>query len=330
MTTNAEGQVRYDFQGRLRAEFPSQIVCDITEVCNLACTHCPHPAFKKSPHYDARYLDPELNRKMVDEVRTAGRSLTQYIRYTSEGEPLVHPKAYEMIEYAVRESGVFVTLTTNGTIMNEKRTRRLLASGVHMIDISIDALKPETYAKIRVNGDLEVTRRNVLNLLSWVRKDMTPTKVVVSFVEQAENRGEAAEFERFWSEAGASFVVIRRLHSAAGAAIGIANLLRRQTAGQKRYPCLYPWERITLNPRGELAFCPQDWVHGSAVADYRQTTIAETWRGPFYRALREAHLANDFSGHAFCGNCPDWSATRWPGEGRSYADLVAELKGEPA
>lgn len=325
-TTTTAG-IEYGFQGRLTESFPSQVIVDVTEVCNLACIHCPHPEFKKSPHYDARYLDPALNEKMVDEVRETGRGCTQYIRYTSEGEPLVHPKGYEMIEYAARRSGVFVTLTTNGTIMNEKRTRRLLDSGVHMIDISIDAMTPETYARVRVNGDLEVTRGNVLNLLAWIRQSGSPTKVVVSFVEQEQNRHEVDGFERFWRDEGAHFVVIRRLHSAAGAAVSIANLLKKQIGTSPRYPCLYPWERITLNPRGELAFCPQDWIHGSSVADYRVTTIAETWRGDFYRRLRRAHLDRAFSGHSFCGNCPDWSATRWPGEGRSYADLVEEMKG---
>ncbi|HET6264248.1 MAG TPA: radical SAM protein, partial [Usitatibacter sp.] len=116
----------YGFGGRLTQQFPSQIIVDITEVCNLACVHCPHPAFKQSEHYGARYLEPELNQKLVDEVRDFGPGGAQYIRYTSDGEPLIHPKGYEMIEYAVRNSGVFVTITTNGTIMNEKRTRRLL------------------------------------------------------------------------------------------------------------------------------------------------------------------------------------------------------------
>ncbi|BAU48606.1 radical SAM protein [Sulfurifustis variabilis] len=316
---------RYDFYGRLKAEFPSQIIVDITEVCNLACVHCPHPEFKKSKHYGARYLEPELNAKMVEEVRQHGQGLTQYIRYTSEGEPLIHPKGYDMIEHAVRNSGVFVTLTTNGTIMNEKRTRRLLEAGVHMIDISIDAFKPETYAKVRVNGDLNVTRANVQRLIRWVKESAAPTKVVVSYVEQPQNRAETADFESFWKNEGANYVVIRRLHSAAGAVDGAAELMRARNARVPRYPCLYPWERITLNPRGELAFCPQDWFHGSAVADYRITTIRETWQGEVYRALRRAHVANDFTNHRFCGQCPDWATTRWPGEGRSYADMVEEF-----
>lgn len=317
--------LQYGFYDRLKSAFPSQIIVDVTEVCNLACIHCPHPEFKKSAHYSARYLEPELNTKMVDEVRDHGRGLTQYIRYTSEGEPLIHPRGYEMIEYAARNSGVFVTLTTNGTIMNEKRTRKLLDSGVHMIDISIDAMTPETYAKIRVNGDLEVTRGNVINLIDWVRRSGSQTKVVVSFVEQPQNRHEASQFETYWRDHGVDHVVIRRLHSSAGATVSIASLLRKENATFPRYPCLYPWERITLNPRGELSFCPQDWVHGSTVADYRSTTIADTWRGEFYRRLREAHLNNDFQRHPFCGQCPDWKTTRWPGTGRSYADLIEDL-----
>jgi MoaA/NifB/PqqE/SkfB family radical SAM enzyme len=315
----------YGFSGRLAADFPSQILMDITEVCNLACTHCPHPAFAKSEHYAGRHLDPALNEKMVEEVRQYGQGKTQYIRYAANGEPLVHPNGYDMIETAVKHSGVYVTLTTNGKIMNEKRTQRLLEAGVHLIDVSIDAFSPETYAKIRVKGDLEVTRGNVLRLLQWVRESNADTKVVVSFVEQPSNRHEVLDFENYWKQQGADFVIIRRLHSCSGAITGLAEMRRKDLQQLKRRPCLYPWERIAVNARGDLAFCPSDWVHGSYVADYRQATIRETWQGKFYKALRAAHLSDDYGQHRFCGACPDWEATRWPHQGRSYADMVEEF-----
>jgi MoaA/NifB/PqqE/SkfB family radical SAM enzyme len=155
----------YDFHGRLTADFPSQVVVDSTELCNLACIHCQHPAFKKSEHYAGRSLDPELNEKAVEEVRNSGRGLTQYIRYTGEGEPLIHPRIFEMLDYAVQRSGTYVTLTTNGTLLNERRIERLINTGVHVVDISIDAFHLETFARIRVNGDLADVRTNVLNLL---------------------------------------------------------------------------------------------------------------------------------------------------------------------
>jgi len=315
----------YDFDGRLTADFPSQILMDITEVCNLACIHCPHPTFAKSEHYAGRHLDPALNEKMIEEVRQHGQGKTQYIRYSSNGEPLAHPNGYDLIQSAVDHSGVYVTLTTNGKIMNEKRTQQLLESGVHLIDISIDAFKPETYAKIRVNGDLEVTRENVLRLLRWVREYKSKTKVIVSFVEQPQNAHEAADFESYWKGQGADYVIVRRLHSCSGAVQELADMRRKDLSETKRRPCLYPWERIVISARGDLAFCPTDWVHGSFVADYRNTTIHGEWQGEFYRALRRAHFTNNYHNHSFCGNCPDWAATRWPNEGRSYADMVEEF-----
>ena len=38
------------FYGRLRKEFPSQIIVDTTEVCSLGCVHCPHPDFGDARH----------------------------------------------------------------------------------------------------------------------------------------------------------------------------------------------------------------------------------------------------------------------------------------
>ena len=55
-----------------------------------------------------------------------------------------------MIQDAVENSGTKVTLTTNGTLLNEKRMFKILKTGPHMIDISTDAASNDTYKKIRV------------------------------------------------------------------------------------------------------------------------------------------------------------------------------------
>jgi sulfatase maturation enzyme AslB (radical SAM superfamily) len=324
--TNDSERNRYGFQGRLSAAFPSQILVDASELCNLACVHCPHPAFKKSEHYAGRLLDPTLNEKMVEEVREHGQGITQYIRYASNGEPLSHPHIFDMMDYAKRRSGALVTLTTNGKVMTTPKIERIVDIGVDVVDISIDAFLPETYARIRVHGDLAVTRRNVLDLIERSRAGGGGTKVIVSYVEQPTNAAETKDFESFWRDAGAQYVVIRRMHSCSGAMTDLADERRTALAKEQRRPCLYPWERAVINAAGELSFCPSDWKHGSRIADYHTTTIHETWGGAFYQGLRNAHLTNDYAGYGFCGQCPDWSATRWPNEGRSYADMIEEFK----
>ena len=57
-----------------------------------------------------------------------------------------------------------IFLFTNGTLLNEKRMFKILKTGLHMIDISTDAASNDTYKKIRVGGDLDVTRSNILKL----------------------------------------------------------------------------------------------------------------------------------------------------------------------
>lgn len=317
----------YDFGGRLTRAFPSQVIVDVTEVCNLACTHCSHPSFKKGEHYSGAFLDPALCSKLVDEIAEFGRGSTSYIRFTSNGEPLLHRQIFEMIADAKRRSGVAVALTTNGTVLDERRVETLLATEIDLVDVSIDAFHDATYAAIRVNGDLRKTRENTQRLIAEAQRAAGRTKVVVSFIEQPGNRDEVDDFRAFWSEQGADDVVVRRLHSQSGAHPVLAQIARRAAATIARRPCVYPWERIVLTATGHLSFCPSAWTHDSVLADYRATTVKDEWHGAFYQRLRRAHLDDKFDGFKFCGDCPDWVATRWPFEGRAYADMMDDFFG---
>lgn len=317
----------FNFSKDLPSEFPSQVMVDLTEVCNLGCIHCPHPKFKLSKHYAKKMLDEDLNNKMISEVSNYGLEKTKYIRYTSNGEPLIHPKSYSMIYEAVKKSRTKVTLTTNGTLMDIKRIEKIFDSGLHMIDVSIDAFTNETYSKVRVGGNLDVTRKNVINFIKLSKEKNIKTKVVVSFVEQKENTHEVTDFKNYWINEGADEVLIRKLHSNSGNT-KLDEFLNenKEKELQNRYPCVYPWERVVLNPRGFLSFCPTDWYGKSEIADYRKTTIKKVWQNSFYHDLRQQHLKNQFC-NKFCKNCPDWSNTNWPHfkEKKRYGDLVEKL-----
>jgi sulfatase maturation enzyme AslB (radical SAM superfamily) len=316
--------IQYGFQAHLSPEFPSQIIVDVTENCNLACTHCPHSSFAKSRHYAGRNLDPQLNGKLVDEVREDGKGHCHYLRYTGAGETLLHPNLIEMITYASRNSGVPINLTTNGTLLDEHKAKELLDAGVAVFDFSIDAYNEKTYRSIRRNADLKITRANVLRLIELNRLGNYKSKMVVSFVEQPLNQEEKSLFQTYWRKAGADDVVIRPMHSAGGAVKRVAKHMRANLKGQRK-PCLYPWERLVLNPLGQIGFCPAEWDYQASFIDFRKATIKEIWKSDFMRRLREAHLQNDFSHYPFCEQCPDWAMTRWPDEGRSYSDMMHEI-----
>jgi len=319
-------KIKHGFQKHLSSEFPSQIIVDLTQFCNLACIHCPHPTFKKSDAYSGAHLDVNLHKKLIDEVASDGRDVCEYIRYTANGEPLLHPKFDEIIEYAGKHANTKINVTTNGALLTEKKAKTMLDAGVNVFDISLDAYHDETYEKIRVKGDLKKYRQNVLNLIDVIKKGKYNAKLVVSYVEQPFNSNETDLFEKFWNEAGADFVVVRKLHSAAGAKSNVKNKMELALKDVVRKPCLYPWERLVLTPEGDLGFCPAGWTGESHFIKFKDTTIKKAWQSNFMNDLRKAHLDNNYDCFGFCEQCPDWAHTKWPDEhGANYSDMMSEI-----
>jgi len=316
---------KYGFYGRLKKEFPSQIIVDITEKCNLSCIHCQHSEFFKSTHYRGTDMEAGINTKLVQEVRKEGEKFTEYLRYSSDGEPLLHPNAYQFIHEAIQDSGVPVTLTTNGTRIDHEKMQSLFEEGLFLIDISVDAFSPDTYKKIRVGGHLEKARENILRMIQYRNKTDSKTRIIVSFIEQRENFHETAPFQTYWESQGADFVVIRRLHSNAGAIQLLAKDLWKSSQNIQRKPCVYPWERICLKPDGTLHYCPASWTKGAYISDFHTTSIKDTWASVQYNKLRDAHVANNYSAFPMCDHCPDWIQIRWPDEGRSYANMIEDF-----
>ena len=317
--------IKYGFQEHLTQSFPSQIIVDLTQHCNLACIHCPHPIYKNSEHYNGTHLDVNIHKKLIDDISQNSNNNCQYIRYTANGETLLHPNFDEIILYSGKNSKTRINVTTNGHYLTNEKIDVLLKAEVSVIDISIDAFTDETYSKIRKNGILSIVKENVINLINKIDKINSNMKVVVSFVEQPKNIGESKEFKKYWEEKGADFVVIRNLHSSAGSKKNISKQLKNLNEENTRKPCLYVWERLTLTPDGHLAFCPADWVNGSHFVDFRTVSVKEAWQSSFLNKLRKAHLENDFKNFSFCGNCPDWINTKWPEEGNSYLNVMKNL-----
>ena len=130
------------FSEHLSAEFPSQINVDVTQFCNLACIHCPYETVTKLKGKARLNLRLDLHVKLIDEIATTGRGHCLYIRYTGDGEPLLHPNLPDMLRHAVERTGLPVNLTTNGILLTEQRAEQLVDAGVSVIDISIDAYRP--------------------------------------------------------------------------------------------------------------------------------------------------------------------------------------------
>ena len=103
-----------------------KVYIEITNICNLSCSFCPKTA--RAP----RRLSAEEFRTILHKLRPH----TEYVYLHVMGEPLLHPQLSQMLE-ACRQQGMKVCLTTNGTLLEKRRTALLTAPALHKISVSL-------------------------------------------------------------------------------------------------------------------------------------------------------------------------------------------------
>ena len=94
---------------------------------------------------------------------------------------------------------VDIRFNTNGSLLNEKKSLELIDSGLTRIMISLDAVKKETYEKVRIRGDYNKVINNIFRFIKLrdAKKKKLPI-VRVTFVKTSSNFNEVQEFIKFW------------------------------------------------------------------------------------------------------------------------------------
>lgn len=121
----------------------------VTDRCNLRCRYCmPPEGIPRLDHGDVLSYE-ELHRIATEAVSLG----IEKIRITG-GEPLVRKGLLGFIERLSDIPGLKeLVLTTNGMLLREMALP-LRRAGVQRLNISLDSLRPETFASITRGGDL--------------------------------------------------------------------------------------------------------------------------------------------------------------------------------
>jgi len=287
---------------------PPMITLDVTNVCNLHCIHCPYPDIEAQSDFKPAHLSWEHFQKIAHELSTHDQP--SLLRFVGDGEPMLHPQLIEMIELAKRTTRCVVNLTTNGTFLSDSKIERLLESKIDLIDISLDGLSKPVYETIRKKSSFEHVMHNIFSLLERRKNKKSPTKVMVSFVKQAENENETESFKKFWDPL-VDYVMIRDLHSALGRIKQEESIQRNGARELERYPCPHLWKRLVVDCLGRVKFCASDWGDKTMLGNIGDTSLKALWQGQLLNDLRNQHLNGDIHEDTACKKCNDWATCKW-------------------
>ena len=119
---------------------PVCLYLETTNRCNLPCTTCPRTFEELEP---AANMSFETFCSIVDQYPSIARVVLHGI-----GEPLMVPHLPRMVRYLKRR-GTRVLFNTNGILLNERRGRELIDSGLDELRISLDAAEPQAFKAVR-------------------------------------------------------------------------------------------------------------------------------------------------------------------------------------
>jgi cyclic pyranopterin phosphate synthase len=128
----------------------------VTDRCNLRCMYCMPPDGVEWKAQDEILTFEEIERFAHI---AAGEGISK-IRLTG-GEPLVRKGIVDHVRRLVATSGIeAIALTTNATLL-DKYAADLAEAGLKRINISLDTLDPEVFARITRRGKLEDALRGL-------------------------------------------------------------------------------------------------------------------------------------------------------------------------
>ncbi|NGX60788.1 MAG: putative mycofactocin radical SAM maturase MftC [Chlamydiae bacterium] len=191
-------------------KLPEHADIEICTKCNLSCKMCK----RETIDFGNQIMPYERFCAIVDRLPKGVKVLS----FGGYGEMLIHPQFFEMVHYA-KAHGFWIQTTSNGTLLvNEKRIRKLLTSGLDEFRISIDHVRsPVDEPEVG-----HVFSEKLLSILKNVSKLKQAThsslQLGINTVVHKGNFDEIEEIVQFAEELKLNFIELIRLDTCANKA----------------------------------------------------------------------------------------------------------------
>ena len=172
-----------------------------TNRCNHNCSYC---------HYKNSYLDlddfkptDEIPKdKMLETVDSMRKLGVKAVTFSGGGEPLIYPHIEETME-RVLDSGIDLSIITNGSLLSEGRAKLLAKS--KWVRLSIESIDDEEYCSIRgiKKGSFDRLCGNISDFSQIKDKNC---ELGVNVVVNAKNAYEVVEMARLMKSLGVNHV----------------------------------------------------------------------------------------------------------------------------
>ncbi len=304
---------------------PESIMVFVTNRCNFKCNTCPFTNTSPwSPPDNVPDMPVDLFRSIINKY--SGAKILGLVG----GEPLLHPNLNEMITIAASKK-IAVNISTNGSLLTERKTRQLLDLPLTSLNISVDAVNEDEFKRLR-GGDSKTYQTVVTNAARFgeiKKKKNKNMSFKLSFVTDSQNLFRIPEYFDLARSVSADTVFCQSVLSyecssvTAGESVlwdtpenrnflqslktpdditFIPPLLTAQTdKNNTTTSCVHPFKILATDGAGNVSPCCVIPPHNRFGNFYNDIII---WRkGAALRKIRSEMLENKPASESICLNC---------------------------
>jgi hypothetical protein len=265
--------------------FPRLVRIETTNACNARCTICPHRDLRRP----IQRMDDDLFTRIIDECAAEA---CREVHLHNFGEPLLDDRLADRVRYAKQRGIAKVKIFSNGSLLDERRSRALIEAGLDELKVSFDGATREEFERIRAPLQFDRVVENLCRAVALRNELLSPMKIYVACCSTTDKQETMAMLEKVVD--GFSF---GKIHNWAGQA---------GTNGRRRIrkPCSRLWRTFTVLASGDVGLCCLDYDGQHLLGRIGSgTSIRETWRSAAYREVRLRHKQGRQAEIALCKEC---------------------------
>lgn len=182
-----------------KVAFPSTIMIELTNHCNLACTICPRE-YEYGKEMSIGMMGTDQAKKIIDEVYPYLDS----IGLTGMGETFLYKDLPEIVDYIKNKNkGIIISVSTNAVLPGFIEKVEKVIDKIDTIQISIDGLN-DVYNSIRIKSDFNLLNDNIQSLAQMCKK--SSTDLMLNMVVTKENYMHMAELVKYAEKTGIHYM----------------------------------------------------------------------------------------------------------------------------
>lgn len=253
---------------------PIHLDIEVTTRCNLRCIYC-EQSFNRPK---ARDLDYMIYMKAIDEfIQKGGCS----IKLCYVGEPLLHPKIIDMVQYARNVGIIDIIISTNGMLLNESMARGLIKAGLTSITFSVDSCKKEVYENIRIGSKFDRVVNNIRNFkfCKDIMNSAFPIIRIQTIIQpETKEEIESNEYHEFWEDYADEI----RVHPYIEDYKELEDF-----EGNLDFLCPSPFRRMTLRADRYIAICCGTRSNGKIIGSFPEQNLEDLWNSERFKKIRK-------------------------------------------